>query len=184
MGSLILRAANHLKRVVRMCLSMLPGDRAKLYKTPIHLKDKELVQIMRLCFSQQFEVGPSINGAEVSLKVRRNLEDPLKVEFWFTVSAEKRYRNYTGFIAGFKNLLTLTLGVKVSDNPTDDWDRSFHIPIGLLKNYAEQICYFTRGTKVPEMNPIFTKDGWQEIYRYNYKTKLQINEKENFVPSN
>jgi hypothetical protein len=53
--------------------------------------------------------------------------------------------------------------------------------MGLLNNYAEHIGYFIRGKQVPDVNPIFTKDGWQQIYHYNYKTKLQTHDKESFI---
>jgi hypothetical protein len=173
--SLLRKAVNRLKRLIRVgWLLRIP------YLTPLHLTNSELVQIMRICFSEQFEIAPSNQSGEVSLKFRRKSEIPLRIEFWFTVTADNGSRNFAGFMSGNRDFVSICIGLPAADKIIQDWEKGFSVPSRLFDNYMKQIGYFTRGDSIPKINPLFKEADWKEIYTYSYGKPLEIRNLKNY----
>ncbi|MDR3715790.1 MAG: hypothetical protein P4L51_23500 [Puia sp.] len=141
------------------------------YMMPAHLKNKELVQLFRLCFSEQFEITPQKQRGKVSLTCRQNEENPIALEFFFTVQTATSFRCYPGVVEGYKDVVKISRGLLTSSKHlavADDWGDEFNVSDLLLKTYMEFVGFFKPMEKSPETNPVFKGGGWQEIYFYTY----------------
>jgi len=144
-------------------------EESKYYFTPIHLTNFQIIGLMEACFKFEFIGNPMLQKGEVILFVREDEYTDFGFEFWFSVRIGVETRNFKGGIMGSEEIyVSIGLNEDVSYDFADSWKNNLAIPIKGVYKYLDSIGYFDKQTEIPEINPIFERDGWQQIFQIKY----------------
>ncbi|HTE11591.1 MAG TPA: hypothetical protein VK645_11480 [Chitinophagaceae bacterium] len=148
---------------------LLKWEERKFHFTAIHLTNTQIVGLMEASFRFDFIDNPQSQNGEVILFVRADQETDFGFEFWFSVRIGAEIRNFKGGISGLEEMY-ISIGSNDDERYglKDDWNNNFTIPIKRVYKYLDGIGYFDKQPEIPEANPIFEQDGWQQIYQVKY----------------
>ena len=139
----------------------------KLYYTPVHLSNEQIINLIKTAFPGPFLQGPKDCLGEISLYVRRDIESEGDFDFYFSIKdCDGKISTYDGSI--HERTRDIAIGLGYEENAeyhiSDDWAYWNHISMRKVYNYLRSIAYFQKNKEAPDINPIFRKEGWHKIY--------------------
>jgi len=143
----------------------------KLYCTPVHLTNEQIINLLEAAFPGPFLFDPEGSNGEISLYVRRDIESETDFDFYFTVVySNGEAKTYDGSIQDRFRDIAIGLGYeeKSKYHISNDWAYWNHIKIRQVYNYLRSIAFFQKRKEEPDINPIFRKEGWHKIYSKDY----------------
>jgi hypothetical protein len=143
----------------------------KLYYTPVHLSNDQIITLIKTAFPGPFLQGPKDCRGEISLYVRRDIESGSHFDFYFSIKdGDGKIDTYDGSIYEGTRDIAIGLGYEEEGkyHISEDWAYWNHISMRKVYNYLRSIAYFQKKKEAPDINPIFRKEGWHLIYSKDY----------------
>lgn len=146
-------------------------EQYKLYYTPVHLSNEQIINLIKTAFPGPFLNYPEGCHGEISLYVRRDIESEGDFDFYFSVKdSDGEISTYDGSILERTRDIAIGLGYEEEGkyHISKNWAYWNHICMRKVYNYLRSIAYFQKKKEEPDINALFRKKGWHQIYSKDY----------------
>lgn len=146
----------------------LRWERYLLMPEPVHLRDEQIVGLLRNAFPIPFYHWAKDNFARITLAVRQHGESS-GFDFWFHYKVSGEQLNFTGQVYGETSfIISQSAEGPHGDQRSKDWEYFHSISLQAAYEYLNSIGYFTPQQEVLPENPHLKQREWTVIYQHDY----------------